>query len=399
LRDYAISGYVKEGFETVKEAFIENFKRGKEIGAAFCAYYRGERVVDLWGGKRNNSTGEPWGKDTMVMVFSATKGIAGLVLAIANSRGLFNYDERVSTYWPEFAQNNKEKITVRHLLSQQAGLFALDEKLDAELVRDLDELAIVLARQKPKWEPGMYQAYHAFTLGFYENELFRRIDPKKRSIGRFFQEELANPLDLDFYIGLPESIPNNRLASLKRFSIWSLIFLLFRMPSLTLSLINPRSNMRRSLSGSKLLEEGEKNRIYPRDLEIPSAGGVGTARALAQVYSIFAMGGQEIGIREDTLQQLMKDATPPVYGFYDKCLKTKIRFSLGFIKPNPNNPFGHPSSFGFPGIGGSFGFADPHNKIGYAYLTNKMGLRLIDPREKSIRIALYNSIDESDPYF
>src|SRR5262245_42646286 len=137
-------------------------------------------------------------------------------LAIAHPEGWLDYEERVATYWPEFAQNGKERITVRQLLAHQAGLFTLDEPVDRTVVADLDRLAVILARQTPAWEPGTRQAYHAITLGFYESELLRRIDPRHRSLGQFFQDEIATPLGLDVYIRLPEEIPNSRLALIER---------------------------------------------------------------------------------------------------------------------------------------------------------------------------------------
>src|SRR6185295_15826016 len=201
-------------FEAVHAAFTENFTLRSELGGACCAYVAGEKVIDVWGGVRNKDTGEPWEADTMVIVHSATKGLAAMAMAVAHSRGWLDYDERVCTYWPEFAQRGKERVTVRQLLAHQAGLYALDEPLDRRLVADLDRLAVVLARQKPEWEPGTRQAYHGITLGFYENEMLRRIDPRHRSLGRFFQDEIATPLGLDVYIRLPESVPNSRLATL-----------------------------------------------------------------------------------------------------------------------------------------------------------------------------------------
>ena len=144
----------------MREAFAENFVRRRELGGACCGFNRGEKVVDLWGGIRNKQTGEPWEKDTMVIVYSATKGLAAMTLAIAHSRGWLDYEERVSAYWPEFAQQGKGQITVRQFLAHQAGLFELNEPIDHSLLADLDRLAVVLARQKPAWEPGTRQAYH-----------------------------------------------------------------------------------------------------------------------------------------------------------------------------------------------------------------------------------------------
>jgi CubicO group peptidase (beta-lactamase class C family) len=211
-----IEGHVSQGFEAVREAFVENFSRRGELGAACCAYHQGEKVVDLWGGIRNKSTGEPWEEDTMVLVYSATKGLAAMTLAVAHSRGWLDYEERVCTYWPAFAQHGKETITVRQLLAHQAGLFAFDEPVDRRVVADLDRLALVLARQTPAWTPGTRQSYHAISLGFYEGELLRRVDPQHRSLGQFFQEEIASSLGLDFYIRLPEEFPNSRFAKLEK---------------------------------------------------------------------------------------------------------------------------------------------------------------------------------------
>jgi CubicO group peptidase (beta-lactamase class C family) len=193
----SVGGHVAPGFEPVRDAFVENFARRHELGGACCAYQNGEKVVDLWGGVRNKQTGEPWVEDTMVIVHSTTKGLAAMTLAIAHSHGWLDYEAPVCKYWPEFAQQGKEKITVRQLLAHQAGLFALDEPLTRSLVADLDRLAVVLARQKPAWEPGTRQGYHAITLGFYESEILRRIDPQHRSLGQFFQDEIATPLGLD----------------------------------------------------------------------------------------------------------------------------------------------------------------------------------------------------------
>ena len=240
-----VDGQVSRGFEPVREAFVDNFARRHELGGACCAYHHGEIAVDLWGGSRNKQTGEPWEQNTMVVVHSATKGLAAMTLAVAHSRGWLDYEERVCAYWPEFAQQGKERITVRQLLAHQAGLFAINEPVDRSIVADLDRLAAVLARQKPAWEPGTRQAYHALTLGFYEGELLRRIDPKRRSLGQFFQDEIASPLGLDLYLRLPDAIPNSRLASIAPPGrMQMLVGFPFRF---ALDVMNPRSNIYRAL--------------------------------------------------------------------------------------------------------------------------------------------------------
>lgn len=385
-----VEGHVSPGFETVRDAFAENFSERHELGGACCVYHRGAKVVDLWGGVRNHATGEPWEEDTMVLVHSTTKGLAAMTLAIAHSRGWLDYDERVCAYWPEFAQQGKEAITVRQLLAHQAGLFAFDEQADRSLVADLDRLAAALARQKPAWTPGTRQAYHAITLGYYEGELLRRVDPRHRSLGQFFQDEIATPLGLDVYIRLPESIPNDRLATLARPSPLAMI----RGFGIRFALVafNRHSNITRALAGSELPHD--EQRIYARDFEVPSGGGVGTARAIAHAYSVFATGGHELNLRSETLQALAAPAVPATTGgFYDECLTGEVRFSLGFMKPSPVWSFGDESSFGSPGSGGSLGYADPKAGIGYAYVTCQMGTALTgDPRDLALRDAVYAAI-------
>jgi len=387
---HLIEGHVSPGFDPVLQAFAENFSQRRELGGAVCVYHRGERVVDLWGGVRNRATGEPWEEHTMVLVHSATKGLAAMTMAVAHSRGWLAYDERVCTYWPEFAQQGKEAITVRQLLAHQAGLFALDEPVDRSVVADFDRLALILARQEPAWPPGMRQAYHAITLGYYESELLRRIDPRHRSLGQFFQDEIAAPLGLDFYIRLPESIPDSRLATmappglLKILRGFGLRFFLTAM--------NPRSNITRALRGSEFPHDAQ--RIYARNLEVPSGGGVGTARAIATAYSAFATGGQELQLRPETLHALAAPPIPPANGFFDECMRSDgVQFSLGFMKHCPVWTFGSTASFGSPGAGGSLGFADPQARIGYGYVTNRMGTVLTgDPRDLELREALYSVI-------
>jgi CubicO group peptidase (beta-lactamase class C family) len=323
----------------------------------------------------------------MVLVFSATKGLAAMTMAMAHSRGWLDYEERVCTYWPEFAQEGKDKVTVRQLLAHQAGLFAFGERVDKSVVADLDRLAVVLARQKPAWAPGSRQAYHAISLGFFEGELLRRVDPQHRSLGQFFQDEIAAPLELDFYIRLPESIPNSRLAVLeKRNPVKGLLSL--PLP-LMLASMNPRSAIFRAL----MVNPGswvslDEKRIYARNLEVPSGGGVGTARAIARAYSVFATGGRELGLRQDTLRALTAPAIPSAHGFYDEGVKGEVQFSLGFMKTCPSWPFGHAGAFGAPGAGGSLGFADPQTGTAYAYVTNRMGGVTGDPRDLALRNAI-----------
>jgi CubicO group peptidase (beta-lactamase class C family) len=396
LTSVEVQGHVSRPFEPVREAFAGNFDRLHELGGACSVYYRGEKVVDLWGGVRNKVTNEPWERDTMVVIHSATKGLAAMTLAIAHSRGWLDYDERVATYWPEFAQNGKQNVTVRQLLAHQAGLFAFDEPVDKRVVADPDRLAAVMARQRPAWEPGTRQAYHALTLGFYEGELLRRVDPRHRTLGQFFQDEIAAPLGEDVYIRLPEEIRNSRLATLSPPGRLEML-IGFRPLRLMVEGMNRRSNIYRALvvnPGTSVYFD--EQRVYARNLEVPAGGGVATARGMAHAYGVFAAGGRELGLRKATLDLLAAPAIPPTRGFHDECLKGEVQFSLGFMKPCENWRFGGPRSFGSPGTGGALGFADPDAGLGYAYVTSRMGTTFTgDPRDVALRDALYAVLRKS----
>jgi CubicO group peptidase (beta-lactamase class C family) len=388
VAQHQVEGSVSKGYEPVRAAFVENFEQRGELGAACCVYRDGEKVVDLWGGVRDRESGAPWQADTMTIVHSTTKGLAAMVMALAHSRGWLDYDALVCTYWPEFAQAGKDQITVRQLLAHQAGLFGFDEKVDVAVVADLDRLAEVMARQRPAWGPGERQAYHAISLGFYEGELIRRIDPAHRTLGRVFREEIADPLEVDCYIGVPASIPDVRIAPLEPPSLWAR---LTAMPvPLTLAALNPRSVLHRSLvanpgTGFYL----DADRVVVRDLEVPSGGGVASARGIARAYGAFAAGGAELGLRAETIQELAAPARPARHGFHDECFKGPAKFSLGFMKPSESFPFGPPSAFGAPGAGGSLGYADPDGRVGYGYVTNRMGMELSgDRRDVALRAAL-----------
>lgn len=385
-----IGGRVAPGFEPVHDAFVDNFARRGELGGAVCVVVAGEVVVDLWGGVRDKASGAPWSADTMTLVHSTTKGLSAMVLALLHSRGLLDYDKRVAAYWPEFAQAGKDGITVRQLLAHQAGLFAFDERVDGSVVADLDRLAGVMQRQRPIWPPGQRQAYHAITLGFYENELVRRIDPDRRTIGQVLQRDIATPLGVadEVYIGAPSSLPDQRLAALVPPGLWTR---LTSMPlRLTIDALRPRSVLHRSLianPGTSFYVDPQH--VVVREVEVPSGGAVASARAIATAYGAFVAAGGPLGLRPETLEALTAPATPARRGYYDECFRGPSKFSLGFMKPSGFIDFGSEAAFGAPGAGGSMGFADPAARLGYGYVTDKMGAQLQgDPRDLALRRAL-----------
>jgi CubicO group peptidase (beta-lactamase class C family) len=388
--DAVVQGTVGPGFERVRDAFVANLTERDELGGAACVVVDGQVVVDLWGGVRDRATGAPWRADTMTLIHSSTKGLSASVLALMHSRGLLDYDERISTYWPEFARAGKKDITVRRLLAHQAGLFAFDERVDRDVVADLDRLAGVMERQRPAWPPGERQAYHAITLGFYENELVRRLDPGHRTIGRVLAEDVAAPLGVgeEVYLGTPSSVPDGRLAVLVPPPAWTR---LTSMPlRLTIDAVRRRSVLHRSLvanPGTGFYVDPEH--VIVRELEVPSGGAVATARALATIYGAFAAPGGPLGLRPETREALAAPATPSRRGWYDECFHGPARFSLGFMKPSAEFDFGSDAAFGAPGAGGSMGFADPARRLGYGYVTDRMGTRLQgDPRDLALRAAL-----------
>ncbi len=383
------AGHVAPGFEAVRTEFERNFTHRGEIGAAVAAYWHGEKVVDLWGGRRSPESDAPWNEDTMVVVMSTTKGLSAMTLALANARGWLDYDAPVARYWPEFAQHGKARVTVRQLLGHEAGLVLLDEQLTIEKLRDLDYMARLLARQKPAWPPGTRHGYHTMTLGLYMQELIRHADPARRTLGRFFHEEIAVQLGLDFYIGLPPEIADERLARVKPLSPWrGILALRYTPPAVTLKMIRPGSLLRRSFVG---LGVDPNDRGY-LEVEVPAGNGVGTARAIARAYAAFASGGAEIGITPETFARVT--APPVVTGRLDEVLGIPSYFSLGFMRTGPEVWFGSSQrAFGSPGAGGSFAFADPDAQLGFAYVMNKLDFYLTnDPREKALRDAVYRAI-------
>jgi CubicO group peptidase (beta-lactamase class C family) len=387
-----VQGFVEPGFEAVRSEFQRNFDSRDEVGAACAAYYHGRKVVDLWGGFRDQAQQFPWERDTLVLVFSATKGISAMTIALAQSRGMLDYDAPVSRYWPEFGQHGKQHITVRQLLAHQAGLPRVDEPLDTVLLRDPVRLAQVLARQHPSWQPGSRHGYHAITLGQHESELIRRTDPRARTLGTFFQEEIARPLGLEFYIGTAPTIPAQRIAAHRTKA---------QLRSATPAQLHVlREALRRDSFAQEVLwnprlERPEAIGQPPyREIEIPAANGIGQVRSVARLYGIFACGGEELSLGTATLTALAQAPVSPSGGNEDAVLGIATNYSLGFWKPSPSWRFGtDDTAFGAPGSGGACGFADPVAKVGFAYAPNRLGMLIFDdPREKPLREALYSCL-------
>ncbi|MBN1438835.1 MAG: beta-lactamase family protein [Anaerolineales bacterium] len=398
-RSETVHGSVAPGFEPVREAFARNFSGRGELGAACAVFRQSRKVVDLWGGARDDRTRAPWQEDTLVPVFSSTKGFAAMTLAVANGRGWLEYDGKVAAYWPEFAHNGKQDITVRTLLGHRAGLCTLDGlRLRAFADFDTSAQAASLAEKKPLWEPGTRQGYHCWTIGWYMGELLRRVDPRHRSLGRFFREEIAGPLGAEFHIGLPPETPQERIAVLHggMNSVFQLFSHLREMDTRILfQFFNPWSLTWRSMIDPKqLLKHDNFNRRELQSVEMPAGNGIGSARGMALLFHEFAAGGKKLGLTPEFLADLESPVALPPGEKIDRVARMDFRFSLGFAKPSPDLPFGTSSrAFGIGGAGGSLAFADPDPGIGYAYVMNHMGFSVSgDPRERAVREAVYGCL-------
>jgi CubicO group peptidase (beta-lactamase class C family) len=390
-----IHGTVASGFDRVREVFRANFAARDELGAACAAYYRGELVVDLWGGHQDIAHTAPWTEDTLVLMFSATKGVASAAMAHAHAQGLFAYDDPVAAHWPAFGQSGKEDITIRELLAHQAGVAAIDVTLTPERIADRAGLMAQLAGKTPDWTPGTRHGYHAWSLGWYESELLRHADPHGRTLGTYFAEEIAAPLDLAFHIGLPPHIEDARVTAIQGFRPIQMVTSIGQFPwRMVAALVNPWSVTTRALSPFDMRTPAELNDPAYRTLEIPGGNGIGQVRDVAKLYGLLAADPSAVGVDASTIAQLSAPPTPPEAGQYDVVLKTDTAYALGYWKAFEDFPFGSPQAFGAPGAGGAFAFADPARQLGFAYAPNRMGTALWDdPREVALRHAVLQGVD------
>lgn len=395
----AVHGSVKPGFEPVEAAFRENFERRGEVGASACAWLDGEKVVDLWGGVADRETAENWREDTLAIVFSATKGLVALSLLMLADRGKLDYDAPVAAYWPEFAANGKALITVRDLLNHRAGLAFVEQPLALADWCDAERVGPVLARQRPHWDPGSDQGYGAVSAGAYAAELFRRIDG--RSIGRFFADEVARPLGADAYIGLPSEL-ESRVATLYPAKLGRSHLTL--IPELITgrtvegrilrSVIRPRSLTRRAVSNPRMPRKGLGTFNDPavHRLEVPWAGGIASARGIAQVYAALANGGSHAETRLVEPESVEPLRERQSWSECDLVMRKPLGFSQGFLKDARHVFAPNEDAFGHPGLGGAVGFADRSHKLAFGYVMNQMDFRIRSPRCLALCHALYGCI-------
>jgi CubicO group peptidase (beta-lactamase class C family) len=374
-----IDGEIAAGYEPIREAFQANFDQHGELGAAFCLYRGGQKVVDLWGGVANAETGEAWKHDTLQLVFSTTKGATAICALRLAERGELNLDAPVAEYWPEFKAEGKELMPVRWLLSHRSGLPIIDRKMTPAEALDWQTVTAALAAEHPVWEPGTAHGYHALTYGWLVGEVVRRVDG--RSLGKFFADEVATPLGLDFWIGLPEDQEPrvSRLTQAAPISVpegVDIESLPQEVREMAEVFLDPDSLSMRALNITD--PPIDWNAASTHRAEVPAANGICTARALAQMYAatIGDAGGARLLAAET-----VKAATETQSEGRDRILLFPTRFGLGFMLNSAFSPLLGPRSFGHAGAGGSLGFADPDAGVGFGYVMNQMQQNLAgDPR-------------------
>ena len=379
-----IRGAVEPGFEPVADAFVRAFAGHDAMGAALAVRVDGRSVVDLHGGARDLATGEPWLADTASVIFSCTKGLMAILAARLVQEGRLDYEAPVARYWPEFAAAGKEEVTVAHLLGHRSGLSAPDVDLSTDDLVDWPTVTTALARQAPLWRPGSAYAYHAITQGWLVGEVVRRVTGL--SAGAYFADLIAGPLELDAWIGLPDG-HDGTIATLSVGR--TLQALIDQQAAARTPGVVDWLDRAMTLGGAlpaALVGDGEGfNDPRVRRAEIPAAGGIATARALATIWSATLV--PERGIRlvdDDVLDRALEvqsEGAPffPAPGPWP-------RWGMGFQLDSEARRYLTPSSFGHDGAGGQVAFADPVHGVGFAFLTNVM--EADDPRATGIIDAL-----------
>ena len=376
-----IGGWVERDFEPVLDAFEANFDTRGEVGAAVCVYVDGQPVVDLWGGLADATDQRAWAPDTVTLVYSSTKGVTSTCANLLIERGLLDPAAPVAQYWPEFAAGGKDAITVVQVLSHQAGLPMIEGDVSLDDALAWESMVRALAAQAPIWPPGTQHGYHMRTFGWLVGEVVRRVDG--RTIGTFWRDEIADPLGLDFWIGLPEVIeprvarlvpPKDDLgALLKKFAPDLLLARVFSNPS--------------GLFGYNEMWNGRPLHAA----ELPSSNGIGDARSLARMYA--ACVGEIDGVRALQPSTVAAATVEQACG-KDEVLTSESCFGLGFMLGKSFGVANPRSGFGHAGAGGSLSFADPATRVGFGYVMNdlRFDFKEGDPRSESLVRALYGCL-------
>ncbi len=381
-----IEGTCDPRFNIVREAFAQNFATFGETGAALALTVDNVPVLDLWAGHTDAERSQPWQRDTMANVFSTTKGLTAVCAHRLVEQEKLDLDAPVARYWPEFAHKGKDSLPVRYLLSHQAGLPAVRRPLSLEDLFSWDTMTEALAEQEPWWEPGTRHGYHALTYGWLVGEVIRRVSG--RTVGEYFREQIAKPLGLDTYIGLPEQLDTRVAPLLARSLPTAEQVALFAQ-----AMQDPESMTAKVILNPMLPPDVANTRAW-RGAEIPSANAHTDARSLARLYGALACGGSVSGYSILNAGTIRNASTLQVDG-PDAVMPLHTTIALGFFLSTPDEPLGpNPHSFGHGGMGGSMAFADPDARLGFGYVMNEMhiGVWLIDPRVRTLIQAVYEAL-------
>ncbi|MCX5132659.1 beta-lactamase family protein [Streptomyces sp. NBC_00340] len=383
-----VNGTVAEGFEPVREAFARNFTALGDRGAAVTVYRDGHRVVDLWAGTRDVDGTEPWQHGTAQIVRSATKGVAAAVVLLLAQRGLLDVDAPVASHWPAYKARGKEHTRVRHLLAHRAGVPVLDRPLTPAEAADPDIAAAAVAAQTPVWRPGTDHGYHAQTYSWLTGELVRRVTG--RTLGAWIADEIARPLDLDLWVGLPPE-QAGRVGRVAQVEAPPAPGGLRTRPKRAVveAYADPDSVTRRAFAAITPMPD-ENDPAY-RAAVLPASNGIATADGLARFYA--ALIGEVDGVRLFTPETAARARAEHSAG-PDRVLVVNTRFGLGYMLHGPASPLLSPDSFGHPGRGGALGFADPESGIAFGYVTNGFRTSVTaDARAQALVRAVRAAVD------
>jgi CubicO group peptidase (beta-lactamase class C family) len=368
-----IGGWIAPGWESVRRAFESNLSSGEDTGAAVAIHHRGELVVDLWGGSFDGGD-RPYDDSTLQLVFSTTKGITAIAVAICVQRGLIDYSAPVAHYWPEFGAHGKSSATVAQLLSHQCGLFSVQGEISLDEALDWETITARLADTEPEWPIGTNHGYHALTFGWLAGELVRRVDPARRGIGQFVQDEVARPLGAEFYIGLPAEL-EPRVAPILGQPLQSDT----DDPAVKAMIeqfLGPASNGGRALTlNGAFSGDGVFNTPQVHAAEIPAANGITNARSLSRIYAATLAPVDGVQLLDDAVRDRARTTVTPT-GEPDACLIMPTTFGMGFMTHGLFTPYAGPGSYGHPGAGGSVGFAQPERQLAFGYVMNQSARNL-----------------------
>jgi CubicO group peptidase (beta-lactamase class C family) len=378
---------VAPGWEPVRDAFIHSFDIKEDRGAGVAVYHRGKCVVDLMGGWRDREQAVPYDADTLQLVFSTTKGVTSIAVAMCVERGLLSYEEKVSTYWPEFVAEGKADVTVAQLLSHRAGLYTVDGDISLEDALDWGTITARLADTAPLFPVDSTHGYHALTFGWLAGELVRRVTGK--SLGDFVREEIAGPLGVEMHVGLPPAL-EPRVAHLMAHPIPKF------SPEEVKTLMEtsgPGTKGASALSLNGAFGQGAFNRKDVHQSQLPGANGISNARSLARIYAALVSDIDGVHLLSESIRNRATTSNTP-HGEMDEILMSATDFAMGFMLHSERTPFAGPTSFGHNGAGGSCAFAQPSRELGFAYVMNTMMTTIDgDPRPARLIAAVTRCAD------